>query len=444
MSEVSNLERLAKDKELLERIIGIFQRNFVSEQEMLDFALEESIQLTESQIGYIYHYNEANQEFVLNTWSRNVMPLCSVTNPQSCYELKNTGIWGEAVRQHRPIIINDFTAHNPLKKGTPPGHVILKRFLTVPVIIAEKIVGVVGVANKSEPYDEGDINILTRLVEAVWHKLDQISHAQKLFGLEWMLKQTQEGLNLVVQQPYGDLTELNLNGVILKTLGRNLLAGIARDCHDLLQTSSAVSEIDGAYAYEVKSAAWCRLIDQASRKLCGDVSNVEAMKSGKWICHNFCWEKSNEICIKKGEPVDIECFAGLRIYAVPIFSGKKVIGAINFSYGDPPRDQARLLDISRRLQIPFDVLKNAADQYLTRPEYIIDMVKKRLKTTAQIIGLMVENRQVENRLLHTSKMEAIGRLAGGIAHDFNNMLGVIQGHAEMALLETDIPEIARI
>jgi CheY-like chemotaxis protein len=30
-------------------------------------------------------------------------------------------------------------------------------------------------------------------------------------------------------------------------------------------------------------------------------------------------------------------------------------------------------------------------------------------------------------------MEAVGTLAGGVAHDFNNMLGVILGHAEMAL-----------
>ncbi len=153
-------------------ILEILQYDTFSVREFLDFALSQAIKLTESKMGYILHYNEQNQEFIVNTWSQEAMRLCSIDYKPSVFHLDETGIWGDAVRYRKPIIINNYHKPNPSKKGIPEGHAPVDRFMEIPVFRGKQIVAVVAVANKKAEYSQTDVIELSLLMNSIWKSVD--------------------------------------------------------------------------------------------------------------------------------------------------------------------------------------------------------------------------------------------------------------------------------
>jgi len=173
-------EEIRLNEARLESILKISQFSAENIQELLDFALEEAITLTGSKIGYIDFYDEDKQEFTLNSWSSGVMKECAITDPCAVRQLEKTGLWGEAVRQRSPIVINDFKEENPLKKGYPEGHLALHSFMTIPVFSNHRIVAVVGAANKSSDYNYSDVRQLTLLMDSVWKIVERKTVEEEL------------------------------------------------------------------------------------------------------------------------------------------------------------------------------------------------------------------------------------------------------------------------
>jgi len=163
-----SFEYFQSNEKRLDGLLRIYQFKAQDVRELLDYALMEALELTKSRFGYIYYYNEETKEFTLNTWSKDVMKECTVIEPKTLYHLDKTGIWGETVRQRKPLIVNNFQSPHPLKKGYPKGHVELTRFLTVPIFIDDKIEAVIGVANKETDYDDADIRQLILMMNTVW------------------------------------------------------------------------------------------------------------------------------------------------------------------------------------------------------------------------------------------------------------------------------------
>ncbi|MFZ5774774.1 MAG: GAF domain-containing protein [Thermodesulfobacteriota bacterium] len=226
-------EHLRLDEERYKSLLALSSQHWNTREKLVEFALDEAVRLTGSEVGYMLFLNQDQQTIEFIVWSRDVAKDCAISK-NIHYPLEKAGIWGDAVRERRPVIHNDYPS-TPHRKGYLEGHFPLRRHMSVPVMDDERIVAVCGVCNKESPYNDSDARQLALYMQSMWailrRKQDELAirHAKE----EW--ERTFDAIDEVVTIHDREMTIVRANRAAGNLFGVEPGMLVGRKCHEVFR-----------------------------------------------------------------------------------------------------------------------------------------------------------------------------------------------------------------
>ncbi len=135
-------------------------------------------ELTQSSISFLHYFNGEERSIDLTTRSASAPEDYCEADYVSQFPVEETGIWADAIRQRKTVVINDYDACEH-KHGLPEGQTKLKRSISLPIFEGDHLVMLAGVGNKDSGYDEFDVETLEMITNEMWRVILRIRLEQK-------------------------------------------------------------------------------------------------------------------------------------------------------------------------------------------------------------------------------------------------------------------------
>jgi signal transduction histidine kinase/CheY-like chemotaxis protein/ABC-type uncharacterized transport system substrate-binding protein len=202
--------------------------------------LKDAKHLTGSTVGYVGYIEPETGHLVCPTMTEAVWDQCRVSEKSHIFT-EFSGLWGWVLTHRQPLMTNA-PAEAPGASGTPPGHLVIHRFLSVPVLIDKTLVGQISLANPAHgrDYDEGCLKAAERLADlyalAVRRHRDdaemarlqrQVQQSQKMEAIGTLAGGIAHDFNNILFPIIG-FTEMTLDEVAEGTTARKNLSEVLK------------------------------------------------------------------------------------------------------------------------------------------------------------------------------------------------------------------------
>lgn len=157
--------------------------------------LEKAKALTDSTHGYVSAIDPQSGDIQLYTLTEMALKQCHLDTQRFVFHSQSDGrynaLWGFALNTRRAFFTNSPQAH-PSAKGLPTGHIPLKGFLSVPIIIDRRLAGQIALANPLKAYSKQDMHAVELLGELYALALQRQQRIQDQKKLQQKLQHIQK------------------------------------------------------------------------------------------------------------------------------------------------------------------------------------------------------------------------------------------------------------